>query len=327
MPINNREVKNILVVRNDRFGEFLLNIPCLRALRAHFTAARIILVVASYVKELAECVPFIDEVIVWDRVKHKLWQELNFVNLLRKRNFDIAIMLNPSKEFNIFTYLARIPVRVGYGRKWGFLLTDKIEDKKYLGEKHEIEYNLDLLGLLAIKTERPTLSLDLDNKALNGLIKEYNLEYRSNLVALHPWTSDPIKEWPINNFILLAKRILKELEVTIIVIGGKDEIAKGVEFFDFSNNNLINLTGKTSLRQLAGLLKKSKLLISGDSGPVHLASCLAIPVVAIFRNDLPAKGPIRWGPWGEGNVVIEKAKICDITVDEVFNKVKEKLSK
>ena len=72
-------------------------------------------------------------------------------------------------------------------------------------------------------------------------------------------------------------------------------------------------------------MKKANLLVSGDSGPVHLAAAVGTPVIALFRNDLPGKTAKRWGPWGEGHLVIEREKLEDITVDEVVNKVKEKL--
>jgi len=79
------------------------------------------------------------------------------------------------------------------------------------------------------------------------------------------------------------------------------------------------------LLELAVILKNSKILISLDSGPVHLASCVDTPVLAIFRNDIPAKSPIRWGPRSKKSIVIAKNNLSDITVEEVFDKVKEVL--
>jgi len=321
MSINHESIKNILVVRNDRFGEFLLNIPALRALKETFINARIIAVVSPYVKELAECVPFVDEVIEWASKKHALKEKLRLIGNLRKRSIDIAIMLNPSRDFNIFTYLAGIPTRVGYDRKWGFLLTHKIKDKKYLGEKHEVEYNLELVGLIQAETEDKTLFLEIDS----SIPGSFDIKDNDNLVVVHPWTSDPLKQWPTDNFRKLSKRLIKEKNLKIAIVGGKEELNKSKELF--SDSNLINLTGKTTLKQLAALLNKSRLLISGDSGPVHLACAVGTPVIAIFRSDITAKSPRRWGPWGGRNFVIEKNKLCDISVDEVLEIVKEVLNK
>ena len=99
-----------------------------------------------------------------------------------------------------------------------------------------------------------------------------------------------------------------------------EELQKGA-LFNNLNGRIKNLTGKTTLVELASILKNSKLLISGDSGPVHLACAVGTPVIALFRNDIPGKGPKRWGPWGEGNVVIEKKSLLDISVDEVFKAI------
>jgi len=323
MQIESNNIKNILTVRNDRFGEFLLNIPALRALKETFTSARIICVVNSYVKELAQDLPFIDEIIEWNQEEHSLSQRFKLINLLKTKKIDIAIMLNPSKEFNIMTYLAGIPQRVGYNRKWGFLLSHKIEDKKYMGNMHEIEYNLELVSLVGAKTKDKTLFLSTDDKAINGLSKVSGIEGYNNLIAIHPWTSDSIKQWPIYNFSELAKMIVKEGNIKVIIVGGKDESAKAREFFGDLDTNIINLTGGTSLKQLAALLKKCKMLISGDSGPMQVACAVGTPVLAIFRNDMPGKSAKRWGPLDQRHRLIEKNNLSDITVDEVFSKVKE----
>ncbi|MDP3731776.1 MAG: glycosyltransferase family 9 protein [Candidatus Omnitrophota bacterium] len=338
MQIKGKTIKNILVFRNDRFGEFLLNIPAFRALKETFKDARLIAVVDYSVKELAKRVGFIDEIIEWNQGKHPLSEKARFINLLRKKQIDIAVILNPARDFNIFTYLAGIPIRVGYNRKWGFLLTHKMEDEKYLGQRHEIEYNLELAALIGAGTQDETLCLSIDDREINDLFRDFNIKDCNNLIALHPWTSDPIKQWPLDNFFELAKRLVREQDIKVIIIGGKDELTKSIEFFPPQNvadspritnrnidGNLINLTGRTTLTQLAALLKKCKLLISGDSGPVHLACTVGTKALAIFRNDIPGKSAHRWGPWGRGHIVIEKENLSDITVDDVFGKVKEVL--
>jgi ADP-heptose:LPS heptosyltransferase len=120
-----------------------------------------------------------------------------------------------------------------------------------------------------------------------------------------------------------------ELNAEVVIIGGKAELESEREFHNrlALAGDIINLTGKTSLKGLAGLLKKCKLLVSGDSGPVHLACAVGTPVLAIFRNDIPAKGAKRWGPCNPGSVVVEKPNLAEITVEEVFEKAKRILNK
>lgn len=319
--MNKLSQKNIIVFRNDRFGEFLLNIPSFRAIKQSFPDAKLNVVVSSHVKELAESIEYIDNVIEWNGQKHSLKDIIKFIRFLKKNRFDITVILNPSKEFNLIVYLAGIPIRAGYDKKWGFLLNYKLKDNKFLGQKHEIDYNLELVNLIGAKTEDKSLSLVIKNTVLPKKIIPRNNE---DFLVIHPWTSDPIKQWPIENFIALSKKIICELKIRILIIGGNLEAQESPRYFGNLSGELItDITGKTSLLELAYILKKSGLLISSDSGPVHLACAVHTPVIAIFRNDIQGKTAKRWGPWGKGNIVIEKPNLNDITVEEVFSKIKE----
>lgn len=310
--------KNILIVRNDRFGEFLLNIPAIRAVKETFKESKVILAVDPYVKELAGKMSYADEVVIWRNGKHSLSETVKFANLLKKKRIDIAIIMNPSKDANVAAYLAGIPTRVGYAHKWDFLLTKKIEDSKYLGRKHEVEYNLDLVKVIDAETKDKSLTLKMDEISTQLVGGFPTCEVGA--IAIHSWTSDPVKQWPIERFRELALRIVKEMDTNVLIVGGPEETQKSAVFNNL-DKRIKNLTGKTTLVELASILKKSKLLISGDSGPVHMACAVGTPVVALFRNDIPGKGPKRWGPWGESNVVIEKKSLLDISVDAVMGAV------
>ena len=316
------EMKNIIAVRNDRFGEFLLNIPALRAIKETFPESRLTLVVNSNVEELARSLKEADDVIVWDNRKHSAGEIINFISHLKKRKIDICVILNPSREFNIISFFSGIRVRVGYSRKWGFLLTHRLKDTKYLAKKHEIDYNLDLVGLIGCSTKDRGLRLNIPAVAA-ATLEGFGIKEADRPVAIHPWTSDSIKQWPLDNFRNLSCRIVEELGQKVVIVGGKEEGDLGLEYFGNLGEGVINLTGKTTLLELAAVLAGCRLLVSGDSGPVHLASCVGTPVIAIFRNDIPGKSARRWGPAGNNSIVIEKGDLFDISVDEVFQKVKE----
>ncbi len=321
MSISPDKVKTILVLRNDRFGEFLLNIPAFRALKETFPSARLIAVIKPENRQLAEAIPYIDEIIEWENKKHSFAQIFTLIGSLRKRRIDIAVMLNPSKEFNIIACLSGIPVRLGYNRKLAFLLTHRLEDKKSLGVKHEIEYNLELVNVIGARTRDKRLSINLPEAELWQL----GLSLRGDYVVIHPWTSDTIKNWPASNFKELAHRLAKDLGVGVVIIGGKDEARASALIFNEGSDVLADFTGKTDFSQLAGVLKNSRLLISCDSGPVHLAGCLDVPVLALFRDDLPGKTSTRWGPVTIGSRVIKTSYLSSVTVDEVFSAVRDML--
>lgn len=317
------KVNKILVVRNDRFGEFLLNIPALNALKRTYQGVRLTLVVDPYVRELAQSIGCVDEVITWERGRHRVFEMLKFSAKLKKQKFDLCVILNPSKEFNIISFLAGIPKRIGYVRKWSFLLTDKIIDNKRKALKHEVEYNLELVSLVGARPEDKLLSLNINDSLVDYMIKNVGIEEGVNLIAIHPFTSDSIKQWPIENFARLSEKLIAEFNTRIIIVGSRQDISKEKIFLEMSDRNIVNLIGKTSLIQLAAILKRCKLLISGDSGPMHLAASVGIPVAAIFRSDISAKSSRRWGPWGSRHRVIEKNSLESISVEEVFNLAKE----
>ncbi len=325
--------KNILIVRNDRFGEFLLNLPAIRAVKETFKESKIILAVDPYVKALAANVQYADEVITWRNGKHSLLEAIKFSSLLRKKNIDIAIIMNPSKDTNIAVYLAGIPVRAGYAHKWDFLLTKKKEDLKYLGQKHEVECNLELVKLVKAVSRHCEEARSADEAISKSKIASASLSFGlamtdegsvDNTIAIHPWTSDSVKQWPVERFRELALRTVKETDSEVVIVGGPGELEKSA-LFDNLDNRIKNLTGKTTLVELASVLKNSKLLISGDSGPVHMACAIGTPVIALFRNDIPGKGPKRWGPWGDGNIVIDKKSLLDISVEDVMQAIFTKI--
>jgi heptosyltransferase-2 len=326
--LKRENVRNILAVRNDRFGEFLLNIPAFRALKETFVNARLTVVVQPYVSPLAACVPYLDEVIEWGAHPRSLRTKWGFIGALRAKHFDIAVMLNPSKEFNIYTFLSGIPYRIGYARKWPFLLTRTIPDEKHLAKMHEVEYNLQIVSVAGAHTRDASLFLFVPEVTPDFLRTEYGIGEEGPIIAVHPFTSDPVKQWPLERFVQLAETLVREMPVTVAIIGGKEESVRSREIFgSIAGKRIIDLTGKTGLVGLAGLLKRCSLLISGDSGPVHLACCVKTPVIVLFRNDLPGKTPQRWGPWGRGNAVIERDKLEKITVNEVIENIKNQISK
>jgi heptosyltransferase-2 len=322
------DIKRILLIRTDRFGEFILNTPIIRAIKEKLPLGYLCIMVNPSVREIAEGNPYINEIMIYDEKRmHGFFKSLKLIFEIKKKKFDLVIILNPKKKFNVITFLTGIPVRLGYNRKWGFLLTHKIEDRKSSGQKHEVEYNLDLVRRIGIDTQDKSLFISVDKEDeqfIDSLLKDLGIINTDLLIALHPWTSDPVKQWSIEDFSRLAQRLSKELSCKVIIIGGKEEIDKSINFCQ-GNPDLINLTGKLTLRLSAALLNKCRLLISNDSGPVHLACAVGTPVIALFRSDIAGKSARRWGPWGEEHIVIEKPNLSDIEVEEVLEKVRSKL--
>ena len=319
-------VNNVLAFRNDRFGEFLLTIPALRALKQAYPEAKLDLVVDKNVLPIAERIPFISRLIVWENRKHRLGEILKFSQALKGGRYGLSVAFNPSQEFNIITFLSGVTLRAGYDRKWGFLLNRKIKDTKEQGLRHEVDYNLELLRVAGIKADASDLQFPLDIKNEDfpdNRLAESGIS-DNNFIAIHPWSSNPEKEIEVDRFRDICARLSRETTYKIVLIGGREEALRSGELC--RGLAVIDLTGKTTLLELAGLLKRSRLLVTVDSGPMHLAAALGRPVLAIFRKSPPAVCARRWGPVGDKHIVIESDRVENIKVDEVLNGIRKAFS-
>ncbi len=313
-----KQFKNILIVRTDRIGDVVLTTPVISALRENYPHARISIMVAPETKEIVEENPYLDEVIVFDRQKaHKSFGRLlRFILSLREKKIDLAIILHTKKITNLICFLAGIPQRVGYrNEKFGFLLTDGIKDTRAEGTKHEAEYSLDVLRHLGFSAGHLKIFVPIKEEAerwAENFLRENNLTGFDCLIAVHPDASCISKRWPPKNFAELINKIQKKYPVKILMIG--TEASRGIisEIISLVQQPIIDLSGKTSISQLISLLKRCRLLISNDSGPVHLAGGVGIPVFTIFGRNQAGLSPIRWRPLSQNSAVFHKDVGCKI---------------
>ena len=319
-------MRRAIFIRTDRLGETLLNLPAVAALQQALPNASVALLVNPELQPLFEGVPGLGPVLAAppDQSPRAWWvRAWRLGRLLRAGRFDAAVVSNPRKELHLAVWLARIPIRVGYGRKWGCLLTHPLPDRKALGERHEVEYNLDLVRALGFPTTaRPWTfpAFSREQAELPPALGGQGLQLSGPFIAVHPWSSHALKEWPAERYQALIRRLANELAVRIVVVGGADARTR-VSAVLPDPRAAVDAVGRLSLRQLAALLQCARLLISNDSGPVHLAAALATPTVALFGGTNPGTSPRRWGPWGGGHTVIWKPSIAAIGVEEVFEAV------
>lgn len=334
--------KRILIVRTDRIGDVLLSTPVIKALRDNFPSAYIAMIVSPYAKDIIEGNPYLDEVIIYDKdATHRSWaSSIKFASSLKKKRFDLAIILHPTNRVHLVTFFAGIPKRIGYNRKFGFLLTDTIKHTKQLGQKHELEYNLDLIRYLRIKPQSKNVFMPLKPESerwIEELFKQEGINKSDRLLAIHPGASCPSKIWPIERFALVSDRLVEKYGFKVLIIAGPKDMGLADRAVKIMHNLAINLAGKTSVSQLASLLKRCQLFISNDSGPVHIASSLGTPVISIFGRNQKGLSPMRWGPIGKNSRVLHKEVGCikclahncakdficlkAITVEDVLNTV------
>ena len=193
-----REFKRILITRTDRVGDVLLSTPVIKALREDYPDSYIAMMVSPYAKDIVEANPYLDEVIIYDKGGlHKSWlRSIKLARNLKKRKFDLGLILHPANRVHLITFFAAIPKRIGYDRKLGFLLSDKIKHTKQYGQKHELEYNCDLLSKLGIEVRDKTLFMPIKTESENWVdalfIKE-GIKGTGSLLAIHSAASCPSK--------------------------------------------------------------------------------------------------------------------------------------
>jgi len=310
-----KQYRRILVVRTDRIGDVLLSTPVIKALRQKYPQAYVSMMVSPYARDVVEGNPYLDEVIVYDKEgKHKgFFRSLKFASRLKKKKFDLAIILHPTNRTHLLTFLAGIPERLGYNRKLGFLLTRRIEHVKQKGQKHEAEYNLELLSELGITGNLPELFMPVKDDSENwaeDLFAREGIRDTDKILAINPGASCPSKVWPAERFAEAAEKLAERYNFKILVLGGPkdmrlaDKVSRGLK------GKAINLSGKTSVSRMASILKRSALFISNDSGPVHIASALGTPVISIFGRAQAGLSPRRWGPLGKRDKYLHKGVGC-----------------
>ncbi len=311
------DFKRILIIRLDRIGDVLLSTPVFRSLREAFPKSHIAVMVRPYTRDIVGGNPYINEVILYDKDKtDKDWvSTLRFITGIRKKRFDLAIVLHPSNRSNVIPFLAGIPVRVGYNKKLGFLLTKGIPHKKQLGLKHELDYTLDVVRYIGIKPASRELYMPVSSESearVRRLFEESGIDEGSVVVTIHPVASCPSRIWPAERFAEVADTLAEKYAAEVVLISGPHEKGLGDGVARLTRRRCLNLSGKTSVADMASVLRRSRLLISSDSGPMHISCAVATPVVVIFGRSGRGLGPKRWGPTDSGSIVLHKDIGCEV---------------
>ncbi len=309
------QFKRILIIRTDRIGDVVLSTPVIKAVREKYPSAYIAMMVSPYTKEIVEGNPYLDEVIIYDKdAKHKSWRRtFEFARNLKKKRFNLALILHPTNRVHLVAFLAGIKRRIGYDRKLAFLLTDKIPHTKQYGQKHELEYNLDLLKILGIVPSDKDIFVPIKpeaRQAVEELLRQEGVKENEALLAINPGASCPSKVWSAQRFAEVADKLAQEYNFKVLVVTGPKDRPQAQHLIANMRGKAINLAGRLSLSQMAALLSRCSLFISNDSGPVHIGSAVGVPVISIFGRDQKGLSPRRWGPVGKRDRFLHKPAGC-----------------
>jgi ADP-heptose:LPS heptosyltransferase len=327
------QVKKILVVRQDeRIGNLILTTPFLSALRKFCPGARICYLASGRFHELFCDSDLVDEILIVDKRKY-LWNPFKLISLVRKirgRRFDLAFDLSDENEFSLnnslITYLSKARYRIGHKKENSDIFLS-VEVPKPEKPRHVIDMHLDLLRSLLGDFESFDLNLTVSSRGEN-LISQY-LESKGVLendflVGINLGARGR-KRWTLSSSIELARWLKEQLNFKIIFIHGSEEKKLIKELRKLHKEQFL-IADVFPLNLLSALLKRCDLLISGDSGAMHLSVSVGTPTLAIFLDS----DHIKYGPRGEkhqillpedGEVSVHKVKekILDMIKDSSEN--------
>lgn len=329
-----KKCRKILVVKPSSLGDVVHSLPFLNSLKIRFPDAEIHWVIAKGLEGLLENHPMVKRLII---INKDLWKKLSrtadtikevkqLLKDTRNEQYDLAVDLQGLFRSGIITMATRAPVRIGFAeaREGSSLFYNvKVEGGK---DVHAVERYMKIAGALGCDEKDILFPFPLFNSEVKNIedIRSGMKEY----AVIVPGARWDTKIWAAENF----GRLVSLLPLRSLVIGSKSDIKIAERVVQTSHGKAISLAGKTGIKELVEVMRHARIVISNDSGPMHIAAGFKVPVVAIFGPT----SPVRTGPYGKGHIVIKSELECvpcfkkhcgdlkcmqGITVDAVYEKI------
>ena len=284
----------VLIVRTDRLGDVILTLPMASAIRKGLPNARISFLVREYTRPIARRAPDVDEIIIADN-RESIGK---LIHLIRTIKPDVVFFPNPRFDTAVAAWMARVPLRIGTGYRWYSLLFNRrIFEHRKTAKYHEAVFNLRMLkeiGISADYDQLPNIKLRSEEIAIVDEWLSTSLGAGSKFAVLHVGSGGSGKDWPLDQFIVLARALAERSNLSIVLTGSQEDNDR-LSFiaYEIGKERALLFTGR-SLPELAALLSRASIVISNSTGPGHLAAVLGVPTVGLFP--LPASlSKERWG--------------------------------
>lgn len=308
----------IVLLRLDRIGDFVLGIPAYRALRQAYPQDRISVVVPSFVAELAKACPYFDEVYLFDalwllpgqRPLRRWGSAWKLVRFLRSKPIDLLFDFRYQNRLDpVVAGLSGARQRIGYDLGWiSRLLTFKAP--RPLPGTHQVDRNLQLLrafGVTAVEKDLEMWTNIHDQKSADDRVPAQELLPNIPRVLVHVGAATPTKRWDAESFASLLYELHAQTQAELYLLGGEQDIPFAHEVLDGLKCPVVNLAGKLSLLETAALTKECDLFIGCDSGVTHVAAASGVKVLCLFSaaNEVEV-----WKPLGKGVKVLTRHPNC-----------------
>jgi len=314
--LRNWERPRILLVRLRLIGDVAFTTPLIRALRRHFPTAHLSYVVEPVAAPIVSGNPHLDDVILAPKRRGlQRWSDdLALARRLRRDRFDIALDLHGGPRAAWLTWATAAPMRIGYsikGRSW--IYTHVVKRAPDLGPRHSVLNQWDLLGPLGIPAADPTrdaIEMPPDPRAAAAVqkrLRELGIDASHELIVIHVSAGNPFRRWPAESFVELAVHLASaKPRRRVLLTSGPSELAAARSIASTARARLgggeqVPETSDFSLAELRALVDRAAVYIGGDSGPLHVASASAVPIVALFGPTLAERSM----PWRNPRLYVE----------------------
>lgn len=304
--------RRVLAVRLDNLGDVLLTTPALRAIKRSLPRATLALLASPVGAQAGRLNPELDEVIVYQAPWMDPWHELPqdsgreqaMIARLRERRFDGAIVFTSFRQSPLpaayLCYLADIPLRLAASVDGpGSLLTTRHRPPERM--LHEVERGLDLVGAIGLGTAEPDLVLAVPEAARVALAERLaalGIGRERPLVVVHPGCSMPARTYPWQQYARVVDLLVRQLGATVALTGVEAERDLVERFYAHlapsSREWTHRLAGALPFAEFCALVEAADLVVTNNTGPMHVAAAVKTPVVALFALTNP---PEQWGPW------------------------------
>lgn len=316
-----KEYKKILVIHaHGGIGDLLLSTPVFSTLKINYPDSYLAVMVDDKRKEVLTGNPYIDEIITLNSERlGSLSYFMEVLKTIKEKKFDISIVLWSSAWEAYLTFLAGIEVRVGQAGRvlYSFLYNHPVKILSEYGDKtsHWIEIILDYVRALDIEKVDRRIFFDVpekDKEDTHLLFEEFGLNKSKLKIGLHIGKGLSLNSsvWPTHKFAAIADKLVEKFKALIILTGSSEEVELVNNVERKMKYKAVNLAGQLNLKQLGAVIEKCDLFICPDSGPMHIAAALGVPVIAIFA--LKSDFPNRWHPYGTKYEIVRNIYInCD----------------
>lgn len=296
--------RSVLAVRLDNLGDVLVTTPAMHAIKRSLPRATLTLLASPVGAQAGRLNPDIDDVLEyqapWMDPWHKLPQdsqrERRIIDTLRAGEFDAAVIFSSFRQSPLpaalLCYMAGIPLRLAAPLDGpGSLLTTRHRHPERM--MHEVERGLDLVAAVGMETEEVDLVLRVPREAARGAAALHP-GGEGPLVVLHPGCSMPARTYPWQMFADAADLLIERLQARVVLTGAADEVDLVERIRQRMRHPSLSVAGAVSFDTLCGLIQSADLVLTNNTGPMHIAAAVKTPVVVLFALTNP---PEQWGPW------------------------------